>query len=148
MDFESYLNKIVPDLEKIAMKYNSHRTYLDKEDLLSEMVLHLFKEYKNGNLIDKTKSYIIQSCYFYLLNFLRVNVEKQKFISLTEPMTEEGLTFEEILSDNFASFDDIIEEKIFLRKIMNDGLTKIEKDIFNLTLNHTSSHNISFRLGR
>lgn len=132
MNFENLVIKITPKLKQLSIKYNGHRSFFDEDDLLSEMILHLWKKWRNKKFTNKTESYIIQSCYFYLRNFLRIVQNKQRFISIDEPINEAGVTLKELIPDRTFDVSEFVEEKMFIKKVMNNGLSKIEKDIFQL----------------
>jgi RNA polymerase sigma factor (sigma-70 family) len=132
MNFQNLVIKITPKLKQFAFRYNGWHTFCDEGDLFNEMVLHLWKKWRDKSFKDKTESYIVQSCYFYLRNYLRVIQEKQGFVSLNEPINEDGLMFEEIISDQAIPIIEIIEEKLFVDRVMNNGLSKTEKIIFEL----------------
>src|SRR3989339_718152 len=108
MNFNDIIELVKKELEQISLRYNNYSNYVDKNDLFSEMILHLWQEWKCKKFDNKTKSYIIQSCYFYLRNYLRINEDKYK--------------------------------------IVNNGLSRIEKEIYKLIYNEYTVREIGKKL--
>ncbi|OGS43130.1 MAG: hypothetical protein A2539_10065 [Elusimicrobia bacterium RIFOXYD2_FULL_34_15] len=133
MNFEKFLKEVKVELGQIAFKFSRYNNYMDEDDLLSEMVLHLWKRWYERGFNNKTKSYVIQSCYFYLRNYLRINEDKKcRFINIDECIGDDGLSYEEIIPDNSVPILESIEENTIFQKISNNGLSSIEREIFKL----------------
>lgn len=150
MYFEELVKKIRPKLKGITHKLNGHFAYFNDEDLYQEALMHLWLDYKDGKLIDKTDSYILQGCYFHLKNYIRKNYDKANLISLENMTNEEGEAFD---LDNILSLEDpescfeIIHCKMLIERINNNGLTKREKEVFCLALEGLTTREIGSRLG-
>ena len=71
MSFDVLMKRISPTLQRITQKLNGHFTFMDHEDLFQEALLHLWTDFQNGSLSDKTDSYVLQGCYYHLKNYIR-----------------------------------------------------------------------------
>ena len=60
MSFEELLEKITPTLKRITYRLNGHFSFFNDEDLFQEALMHLWVEFQQGKLNDKTDSYILQ----------------------------------------------------------------------------------------
>lgn len=111
--------------------------------------MHLWIDYKDGRLVGKNDSYILQGCYYYLKNYIRKTQDKVCLISMdTYTDNEEEATAERILSfeDPKLYFEDI-SSKILIEEILNDGLTKREKEVLSLCLKGLTVREIGRVLG-
>ena len=98
MSFEELIERISPKLKGIIYKIHGSFHSLSEEDLYQEAVLQLWVDHNNGKLSDKTDSYILQSCYFYLKNYMRSLQDKTSLMSMNMPMGEGGAEFQDVLS--------------------------------------------------
>jgi len=149
MHFEEFINRISPKLKGITHKLNGRFTFFDEDDLYQEALVHLWIDCKDGRLVDKNDSYILQGCYYHLKNYIRKTQDKACLISVHTLVSEEGdLELEGILSleDPNSYFDDI-NSKILIEEILNDGLTKREKEVFSLCLKGLTTRQIGTILG-
>ncbi|MCX5704439.1 MAG: hypothetical protein NT066_08150 [Candidatus Omnitrophica bacterium] len=94
MSFEILLKRISPTLKRIAYRLNGHFSFFNDEDLYQEALIHLWLDFKEGKLSDKTDSYILQGCYFYLKNYIRKNYDKANLISLEKQNNQECEDFD------------------------------------------------------
>ena len=150
MSFEDLLKRISPTLKRITYRLNGHFSFFNDEDLYQEALMHLWQDFRKGKLDDKTDSYILQGCHFHLKNYIRKNYDKANLISLENMTNEESETFdlEDILSlENQESCFELINCKMLIEKINNNGLTKREKEVFCLTLEGLTTREIGNRLG-
>lgn len=149
MHFEELIKRLSPKLNGITHKLNGRFTFFNEDDLYQEALVHLWMDYKDSKLTDKTDSYILQGCYFHLKNYIRKVQDKACLVSMhTIVNEEEGLELEGILSleDPKTYFDDI-NSKVLIEEILNDGLTKREKEVFSLCLKGLTTREIGNRLG-
>jgi RNA polymerase sigma factor (sigma-70 family) len=151
MNFEEILKRLSPTIKRIAYKLKGYSPYINEEDLYQEAMSHLWVDYKEGKLSDKTDSYILQGCYFHLKNYLRKNKTRSLLLSLDGVVyDEEGqeLRVDNILywQDPHSALDEI-HVKFFLEQINNNGLTKREKEVFYLALEGLTTREIGRRLG-
>ncbi|HAM38311.1 MAG TPA: hypothetical protein DCP53_02760 [Elusimicrobia bacterium] len=146
MNFNDIIELVKKELEQISLRYNNYSNYVDKNDLFSEMILHLWQEWKCKKFDNKTKSYIIQSCYFYLRNYLRINEDKYKILSLDDSVNDDGLTVKDTISDNSVPMLDVVEYDMVFQKIVNNGLSRIEKEIYKLIYNEYTVREIGKKL--
>ena len=149
MSFEELVKRISPILKRITYKLNGHFSFFNDEDLFQEALVFLWDSFKKGKLDDKTDSYILQGCYFYLKNYIRKVQDKVCLISINTLISEEGDSeLGEILCLEYPkSCRDDIESKILIEEILNDGLTKREREVFCLCLEGLTTREIGKRLG-
>lgn len=148
MYFDELVRKISPKLKAITHRLNGRFTFFNDEDLFQEALMHLWIDFNQHELDDKTDSYILQGCYFYLKNYIRTIQDKRALVSLNALVSEEGSDLESLLpsSDSKAYFD-YLNSKILVEKICNNGLTERERNIFNLALEGLTTREIGQRLG-
>lgn len=148
MSFEELLKRISPTLKRITHKLNGRFTFFNDEDLYQEALIHLWLDYKEGELVDKTDSYILQGCYFHLKNHIRKVQDKTNLVSLNCLIDEDDNNLEEILCvQNPESCFDDLESKFLMERIQNDNLTKREKETFCLCLEGLTTRQIGRKLG-
>lgn len=147
-NFEDTVKRIAPVLKRITYRLNGHFSFFNEEDLFQEALLRLWQDFNYGKLNDKTDSYILQGCYFYLKNYLRKNYDKANLIRLDNLREGEDSDLGEILSlkDPYPYFD-AIHCKMLEEEIKNNGLTKREKEVFSLALEGLTTREIGNRLG-
>jgi len=150
MSFEELLKRISPKLKGIAYKLRrSHPAGLEDEDLLQEALIHLWQDYNYGKLEDKTDSYILQGCYFYLKNHIRKAADKAILLSMYSPAGEDcPAELEDVLllKNPGALFIDV-NNKVLIEEILNDGLTSREKKVFSYLLEGYTVREIAKELG-
>jgi len=150
MHFGELIKRISPTLKRITYKLNGHFSFFNNEDLYQEALIHLWLDFKEGKLRDKTDSYMLQGCYFHLKNYIRKNYDKTNLISLEKLTNKEGEDFD---LDNVLSLKDsescfeVIHCKMLIEQINNNGLTKREKEVFCLALEGLTTREIGSRLG-
>lgn len=146
--YEELLKRISPKLKGITHRLNGCFTYFNAEDLYQEALLHLWQDFRAGKLADKTDSYILQGCYFHLKNYLRKVKNKINLVSIETIVNEEGLNLEEMLSsENPENCFDHLENRILVRDMQDNGLTKREKEVLSLCLEGLTIREIGKRLG-
>lgn len=150
MSFEGLVKKISPKLRGITHRLDIHFTFFNDEDLFQEALIRLWQDFEQGKLTDKTDSYILQGCYFYLKNYLRKEKQRLRIVSLHTIVNEEGSTLEEVL---FLS-DELKEDrrayfhnKFLADTIRNNGLTQREKTILGFCQEGLTFREIGLRLG-
>ncbi|MDH5174619.1 MAG: sigma-70 family RNA polymerase sigma factor [Elusimicrobiota bacterium] len=134
MEFETLLKKISPILKIIAKSHNGHGFFIDEEDLYQEMCIHLWSNFGNGMRGGVNTSYIVKSCEFYILNYLRKAREKARIVSLEEPINEDGDTLKDILPDRKEPLDKFVDRDLTIKDIRNNGLTRRGKKVLYLLL--------------
>ena len=150
MGFECLLGRISHTLKRIAYKLGTRFCLFDNEDLYQEALVHLWLKFKEGELADKTDSYILQGCYFHLKNYMRKHYEKFNLVSLDKLPNAQGETMEldNILNlESRESASELINCNLLTERINNDGLTKREKEVFHLALEGLTAREIGARLG-
>ena len=155
MNFEVFLNTMAPKLRQIALKFRRSVRFADEEDLLSEMTSFLWENWKRHVFADKTESYILQSCYFHLRNYLRTAREKRGMVSIDEDgesalQSREGdddsFSLKEMLPDRSTDVSSISEGNALYEKIMNNGFKPVEKEIVRLLCDGFTVREIGRRL--
>ncbi|MDD4894563.1 MAG: sigma-70 family RNA polymerase sigma factor [Candidatus Omnitrophica bacterium] len=151
MCFEEIIKRISPKLKGIVYRLKSYFPFFSMDDLYQEAMSHLWVDYKEGKLSDKTDSYILQGCYFYLKNYIRKNKSRVLLISLDgiiydEKGEEHAMNNILSLEDPHSALDDI-HANFLLEQINNNGLTKREKEVFHLVLEGLTTREIGRRLG-
>jgi RNA polymerase sigma factor (sigma-70 family) len=147
MTFDSLVTRISPTLKRITKRLNGHYSFFNDEDLFQEALTHLWIDYREGVLGDKTDSYILQGCYFYLRNYLRKVQDNVTVLSFNTPMGEDGVRLEESMAmDDGFSFDQL-ESRLQIEVVEEKYFTEREKDVLMLFLEGMSMREIGGRLG-
>ncbi len=148
MYFEELVQKISPKLKAITHRLNGRFTFFNDEDLYQEALIHLWVDFNQRKLDDKTDSYILQGCYFHLKNCIRIIQDKKALVSLDTLVGEDANDLEDFLpaSDPKLYFD-YLNSRALVETIRNNGLTRREKDIFNLALSGLTTREIGKKLG-
>jgi RNA polymerase sigma factor (sigma-70 family) len=147
MNFESLVKKISPTLKRIAHKLNGHYTFFDDEDLYQEALMHLWVDFGEGSLKDKTDSYILQGCYYHLKNYIRKTQDNVPLLSLTTPMGEDGRTIEESLPSDETNLFDNLDSKLQLEMAEEKYLTEREKEVLSLLMDGMSMREVGSKIG-
>jgi len=150
MNFEALINKISPKLKGITYKLNSCLSAANSQDLFQEALLHLWQDYRHGKLANKTDSYILQGCYFYLKNYIRKEKPSKKIFSLNALIDDKETNLEEILLYNNSDdqdYRDYLNSKLLADTIRNNGLTGKEKKILSLYAEGLTTREIGARFG-
>ena len=116
MNFEEILKRISPKLKGIVYRLKGFPPFFSTDDLYQEAMSHLWVDYKEGKLSDKTDSYILQGCYFYLKNYMRKNKSRAPLVSLDGIIYDEKgeeRNMDNILSleDQHSALDDILRDR-------------------------------------
>lgn len=150
MGFEGLLKRLSPVLKRIAYKLSRRSAYFGHDDLYQEELLHLWQEFQRGTLGDKTDSYILQGCYFYLKNYIRKSANKAKLVSIESGSGEGNYALEEMLNTQDYNPRDYFQElndKMLTDTISNNGLTVKEKYILSLCSQGLTTRQIGKDLG-
>lgn len=146
-NFEDILKKLSPTLRRITHKLNGHFTFFDEDDLFQEALEHLWLSYKNNSLADKTDSYVLQSCYFHLKNYLRVTLDKAKLVSLQKVAEDGDSALEAFLGYEDRGIADNIEEASILRGDSVRGMDTREKQVLKLSMEGFTVREIARKIG-
>lgn len=150
MSFEILVRTLSPKLKGIAYRLNHSFTFFDEEDLYQEALLHLWEEFRAGTLSDKTTSYILQGCYFYLKNYIRTHKDKiiPLSIDVSSPGDEENSKEPLVLKDdNPQRYFDYLNDKLLAELIRNNGLTQCEKELLPFFAQGLTTREIGKRIG-
>ena len=130
-NYEEMINKLSPTLHKITHRLNGRFTFFNEDDLYQEALIHLWISHQKGKLSDKTDSYILQGCYFYLKNHIRTVMDKASLDSLNELMDNCDLSLEDTLYDKGQDAVKIIDERL-VREYAEDRLDDRENEIISM----------------
>jgi RNA polymerase sigma factor (sigma-70 family) len=147
MSFETLVGRIGPTLKRITRKLNGHHAFFDDDDLYQEALIRLWMDYTGGMLGDKTDSYILQGCYFHLRNYLRKNQDHGIFLSLSNPIGEDGTSLEETLTSAGPFSHEFLEDRMEVEVGEEYFLTDREKVILSLLLQGLSMREIGVKVG-
>ena len=145
--FEVMAKRISPTLRRITHKLNGHYTFFDDEDLYQEALMHLWVDFGEGSLQDKTDSYILQGCYYHLKNYIRKTQDNVTLLSLTAPIGEDGRTIEESLPSDETSLFDYLDSKLQMEMAEQKYLTEREREVLTLLMDGMSMREVGSRLG-
>ena len=152
MEFATLVKKISPTLKRIAYKLNGHFTSFNHDDMYQEALMHLWVDYNEGKLADKTDSYILQGCYFHLKNYIRKDSDKARFVSLegcqdNEDGQQQSATDYLLHIKDPQDYLELAHCNLVIEQINNNGLTKREKEVFSFALEGLTTREIGARLG-
>ncbi len=147
MTFDSLVHRISPTLKRITKRLNGHFSFFNDEDLYQEALTHLWVDYREGVLGDKTDSYILQGCYFHLRNYLRKVQDNVVVLSFNAPVGEDGTRLEDLAAiDDGVRFDHL-ESRLQMEVAEKRYFTEREKNVLMLFLEGMSMREIGSKLG-
>lgn len=150
MAFEELLKRISPSLKGVVYKINSRNPVFSTDDLYQEAVLFLWQGSCLGSFEDKTDSYILQGCYFYLKNYLRKNRSHKTLVSLEALKSGDSeYPLESLLlaDDSAAVFRESLNNRMLSDTIRNNGLTTKEKGLLKFFAQGLTTRQIGSRIG-
>jgi len=113
---------------------------------MQEMVLHLWKKFKNGDFKDATRSYILQSCWYHIKNYLR-KIRSRSHTELENLSYDSNFYITETDSDSYNDILDRIDMNIAIFRILNNGITPREKQVLKLLLEGNTLREIGEKIG-
>jgi RNA polymerase sigma factor (sigma-70 family) len=135
MKFEEFIKELNSKIYAIALNISKIDRNIEVTDIVQEMHLHLWAKWKNNDTKGYTNSYLLQSCWFYIKNFLRKYETNSKYISLDDPFNDDEYNFMiDFISEDADSVSELSEYNFMVDKIKTCGLTEREKDVFDLLL--------------
>ncbi len=145
MNFEDLLKQVTPRLKAITRRLDGRYTAFDDDDLYQEAILHLWKKFNKNELFDKTESYILQGCLFFLQNYIR---------KIHKAVDRNSIRLDAHLAGSDCSLEDIFlpaskEERSvdLLVQDVENVLNKREKKVLFLSLEGLTKREIGKRLG-
>ncbi|MDP2928560.1 MAG: sigma-70 family RNA polymerase sigma factor [Candidatus Omnitrophota bacterium] len=146
-EFEKIIKRLSPTIRKISYRMNGHFTFFNDDDLCQEALVHLWALFQNGELDDKTDSYILQGCYFHLKNYTRTSMDKVSFSSLESPIDEDGTMLGETIASNDPLQGNQVEEKLLCEELRNSSLDRREIKITDMSMEGMTVRQIGEKLG-
>lgn len=149
MKYDELLRRLDPKLRAISYKVKRRYSYCDEDDFYQEALLHLWMMSENGELDDKTDSYILQGAYFFLKNYIRKACKSvdNNSVSLHAFIDESGTTIE----DTLVSEGYVMEmESVEIYLLLDDSeelFTDREKDVFYYKMEGFTSREIGKKIG-
>jgi RNA polymerase sigma factor (sigma-70 family) len=150
MSFELLVKRLSPKLKGIAYRLNHNNTFFNEEDLYHEALLHLWLKFGEKKLSDKTDSYILQGCYFYLKNYIRMHKDKITPLRIDMQAADADNNLQEtlVIKDEKAEhYFDYLNDKLLAEVIQNNGLTSREKELLPFFAQGFTTREIGKRLG-
>lgn len=143
MSFEDLIERLGSKLRAITVKLNGKYTAFDHDDLYQEALLSLWEKHKKGELEDKTDSYILQGCFFFLKNYIRKIYKRIDSCSrsLNGTLNDRNETFDDILTLAVKGDCETCEENLFLEDIFSH-LGEREKKIVSLSMDNFTTREI------
>lgn len=138
------LEELEPKIKVIARTITYNRE--DQKDLLQEMCVHVFEE--RNMLRDKTKAYILRSCYFHARHYISegksIDSKWRDGVRVVSLYQENDKGEEEMLPipGDFCLPEDVAITNIMIEEI-NSLLSEAQKYIFELLLQGYTSAEIS-----
>jgi len=145
-NFEDILKKLSPTLRRITHKLNGRFTFFNEDDLFQEALAHLWITFNKGVLSDKTDSYILQGCYFYLKNYIRTAVDRASLTSLNELLESGDASLEDLIADDSRDIVEDVDEEL-IKESAKGGLEVREKQVLELAYDGFTVREIGRRLG-
>jgi RNA polymerase sigma factor (sigma-70 family) len=148
-DFNGFLKRLSPKLKGIAFKLNRGLVSMDEQDLFQEAVVFLWEHFQKGDFSDKTESYILQGCYFYLQNFIRMSKDRINRVAIDDGAGDESIHEERVVlvDGNREDFLKALDTKLLVEIISNNGLTGREKSLLPLFAQGLTTREIGSRIG-
>ncbi len=147
MTFDNLVHRISPTLKRITRKLNGHYSFFNDEDLYQEALTHLWIDYKEGVLGDKTDSYILQGCYFHLRNYLRKTQDNVTLLSFNTPVGEDGMKLEDSMAVDHSLTFDQLESRLQIETAEKLYFTEREKEVLMCFLEGMSMREIGAKMG-
>jgi len=131
--FKAMVKRLSRALKRITHRLNPHSSFIGEQDLFQEALIQVWNRFSTGGLDDKTDSYILQGCYFYLKNYLRKNRDRSLLMSMASIM-DQGGPEEVLFADDFACHDYL--EGVLQIEAIESVMTKREGRAFSLSRGH------------
>ena len=147
--FDTIVNALMPSIRKICTK-NRFLGCIDRDDLIQEALISLWKRFACGQLRDKTISYVLKGCYFHIQNYIRTHKVRCDIKSLDEPIAREGpdiIYLKDIIPDTVESPLQRLNCKLIVDDLMHNGLRSREKEVVSLLYNGLTLREAAEALG-
>ena len=148
MDFETFIKRLEPKLKAISHKVNIRYTFCDEDDFLQEARLFLWQGYSRGEVQDKTDSYVLQSVYYFLRNYIRKSCKSvdQASVSMNYEIDDKGTELGETMSAGTTGIDDSVEIFMLLDRT-EEKFNDSEKKVFYNKIEGYTTREIGSKLG-
>jgi RNA polymerase sigma factor (sigma-70 family) len=148
MLFQELLGRLSSKLKGIAYKIHKADPAFQPDDLYQEAATHLWMEYQQGKLSEKTDSYILQGAYFYLKSYTRATRDDMPSLSMNAPINDTGEELQDfILSPESLNAPEGSDLDLLMEQAFNSALDRKEKEVVFFYLQGWTTREISERLG-
>lgn len=150
MSFEELNKKLSPTIKRIAYRLNGCYRSFNHDDLYQEATIHLWSNFLQGKLSDKTDSYILQGCYFHLKNYIRKVNERPNIVSMDAALNiDENTTVGDMLGEYWATEDcrEELHNNFLAQSILNNGFKPKEKMLLRYFSQGLTTRDIGKRMG-
>ena len=148
MLFNAVLQRISSRLKAIAHKYTGYCMFIDNDDLFQETSLHLWDRYQKGEIAGKNDAYLVQSCKFHILNYLRKNKPGVLLVSMDELMSDDGDTLKDTIPDIKAQpIASTVSDEMQVAEIRDSSASDKETTIMKLLEEGHTVREIGKKLG-
>ena len=150
MSFEEIHKKLSPTIKRIAYRLNGRYRSFNHDDLYQEASFHLWNNFLQGKLSDKTDSYLLQGCYFHLKNYIRKVNERSNIVSIDAALNaDENTTVGDLLGESWATEDcrNDLHNKFLAQSIANNGFNPREKRLLEYFSQGLTTRDIGKRMG-
>jgi RNA polymerase sigma factor (sigma-70 family) len=149
MDFKELTRKISSKLNAITHKLNGRFTYFNEDDLYQEAMIHLWDKFNKGELQDKTDSFILQGCFFYLKNHIRKTYKRidMNSTSLNQIIGDENNSLEAFISSQGRHGESSLFESALLEECIFRNLSAKEMRIISLVKDGLTTRGIGKKMG-
>lgn len=150
MDFNDLLERLEPKLRAISRKVQFCYTYCDKDDFLQEALLYLWIRQREGVWDDKTESYVLQGCYFFLKNYIRriCKMVDKRSVSINTPLSgdTESILEHIMIDEKTLNSEDSMDIYMMLDE-SEEAMTEREKEVLCLKIEGKTTREIGARFG-
>jgi len=146
MKYDELFKTISFRLKKIAAHYNNFVPLLDANDLYQEMIIYLWRMYKDGVPESINENYIVKGCEFHIRNLMRKSQENVKKVTLDKEIDDKGHCLVDLIPDGCRPITEDIDKSLALNYISKNGFSKKDKKIFFLFLDGYTARQIGAKL--
>ncbi len=147
MEFNKVYNRISPRLRRIAFIHRNRCSGIDEKDLYQEMSVYLWRNFKDRDESEVNDYYMVKGCEFHIMNYIRTHKDKVRLCRLETPINENGSELKDMIAGPAEDTARVVDRKLTIDTIMNNGFTRREKDVLSLLLKGYTVREAGERLG-